>query len=46
MIDGSFLTEKKDQRMLKEDCFFKCFSINDKNAIKKFNKFYSANKNN
>jgi hypothetical protein len=37
--DGTFLSEKQGERMLKEDCVFKCFAINDKNAIKKFNKF-------
>ena len=38
-IDGTFLSEKQDERMLKEDCAFTCFAINDKNAIKKFNKW-------
>ena len=38
-IDGTFLNEKKSERMLKEECVFKCFALNDKNAIKKFNKF-------
>ena len=38
-IDGTFLNEKQSERMLKEECVFKCFALNDKNAIKKFNKF-------
>lgn len=37
--DGTFLSEKQSERMRIEDCVFKCFAINDKNAIKKFNKF-------
>ena len=37
--DGTFLNEKQGERMLKEDCVFNCYAINDKNAIKKFNKF-------
>lgn len=37
--NGTFLSEKQGERMLKEECVFKCFAINDKNAIKKFNKF-------
>ena len=42
-IDGTFLSEKQGERMRKEDCVFKCFSINDKNAIKKFNSFMRSN---
>ena len=38
-IDGTFLNEKQNERMLKEECVFKCFALNDKNAIKKFKKF-------
>lgn len=30
--------------MRKDECIFKCFAINDKNAIKKFNKFKEQNK--
>jgi len=41
--DGSFLTEKQDERMRKDDCVFKCFSMNNKNAIKKFNAFIRSN---
>lgn len=37
--DGTFLNEKQSERMRKDECVFKCFSINDKNAIKKFNSF-------
>ena len=37
--DGSFLTEKQGERMRKDECVFVCFSMNDKNAIKKFNKY-------
>jgi len=37
--DGTFLSEKKSERMKKEDCVFTCFAINDKNAIKKFKAF-------
>ena len=36
--DGSFLSNSDGERMLREDCVFSCFAINDKNAIKKFNK--------
>lgn len=38
-IDGTFLNEKQSERMKKDECVFTCFSINDKNAIKKFNSF-------
>jgi len=41
--DGTFLNEKQCERMLKEDCVFKCFALNDKNAIKKFKKFSTEN---
>lgn len=37
--DGTFLNEKQSERMKKEECVFKCFALNDKNALKKFNKF-------
>ena len=43
-IDGTFLNEKQSERMLKEECVFKCFALNDKNAIKKFNKFLTQSK--
>ena len=42
--DGSFLNEKQGERMRREDCVFTCFSINDKNAIKKFNSFMNSKK--
>ena len=42
--DGTFLNEKQSERMLKDECFFKCFALNDKNAIKKFNKFLTQSK--
>lgn len=41
--DGTFLNEKQDERMRKDECVFKCFSINNKNAIKKFNSFMRSN---
>jgi len=37
--DGSFLNEKQGERMRKDECVFVCYSINDKNAIKKFQKY-------
>ena len=37
--DGTFLNEKQDKRMRKDECVFKCFAINNKNAIKKFKSF-------
>ena len=37
--DGTFLNERQSERMRKDECVFVCFAINDKNAIKKFNKF-------
>ena len=42
-IDGTFLNEKQSERMLKEECVFKCFALNDKNAIKKFEKWSNEN---
>lgn len=42
-IDGTFLNEKQGKRMRKDECVFKCFSINNKNAIKKFNAFICSN---
>lgn len=35
-IDGTFISEKNEERMLKTECVFTCFSINDTNAIRKF----------
>lgn len=43
-IDGTFLNEKQNERMLKEECVFKCFALNDKNAVRKFEKWDSKNK--
>jgi hypothetical protein len=37
--DGTFLNEKQGERMRKDECVFVCYSINDKNAIKKFNNY-------
>ena len=37
--DGAFKQYERDGAMLKEEVFFKCYALNDKNAIKKFNKF-------
>lgn len=37
--DGSFINENNERRMFKSECVFKCFALNDKNAIKKFNAF-------
>lgn len=37
--DGTFKQYERDGAMLKEEVFFKCYALNDKNAIKKFNKF-------
>lgn len=42
-IDGTFLNEKQSERMKKEECVFKCFALNDKNAIKKFRKWSNEN---
>lgn len=36
--DGTFLNENHGERMRKDECVFNCFSVNDKNAIRKFNK--------
>jgi hypothetical protein len=41
--DGTFLNEKQDERMRKDECVFVCYSINDKNAIRKFNAFIRSN---
>jgi len=38
--DGSFETE----RILRTKIFFKCYAINNKSAIKKFNSFMRSNK--
>jgi len=35
--DGSFKQYERDGAMLKEEVVFSCWSLNDKNAIKKFN---------
>jgi len=37
--DGTFMQYERDGAMLKEEKFFSCYALNDKNAIKKFNKF-------
>jgi hypothetical protein len=37
--DGTFLQYERDGAMLKDEKFFTCYALNDKNAIKKFNKF-------
>lgn len=42
-IDGTFLSEKQSERMLRTECVFTCFAINDKNAVKKFNSFINKN---
>lgn len=39
---GEFSTVK----MLKSECVFKCFAINDKNAKRKFNKWATVNEGN
>jgi hypothetical protein len=39
--DGTFLQYEKDGPMLKEEKVFSCYALNNKNAIKKFNKFNS-----
>lgn len=36
------LGEFDNNKMRRDECVFKCFALNDKNAIKKFNKFKSA----
>ena len=37
--DGTFKDYEKDGLILKEEVYFRCYAINSKNAIKKFNKF-------
>jgi hypothetical protein len=37
--DGTFKQYERDGAMLKDEVVFKCYALNDKNAIKKFNKF-------
>jgi hypothetical protein len=37
--DGSFKQYERDGAMLKEEVAFSCYSLNDKNAIKKFDKW-------
>lgn len=37
--DGTFKQYERDGAMLKEEKFFDCYALNDKNAIKKFDKF-------
>ena len=39
--DGTFKQYERDGAMLREEKFFDCYALNDKNAIKKFNKFNS-----
>ncbi len=39
--DGSFKQYERDGAMLKEEVVFSCWSLNDKNAIKKFKSFQS-----
>jgi hypothetical protein len=41
--DGGFVTSRKNQIASEGHYVFKCFAINDKNAIKKFNAFIKAN---
>ncbi len=38
-IDGTFIKESDEERMLKSDLFYSCFALNDKNAIRKFNQY-------
>lgn len=40
--DGTFLSSRNEERMLTEDVFYECFAINDKTAIKKFDKHISS----
>lgn len=42
--NGTFLSDRHSERMLKDEVFFICFSINDKNALKKFNKYLYSRK--
>ena len=37
--DGTFVQYERDGPMLREEVVFKCYAINDKNAIKKFKKW-------
>lgn len=37
--DGTFKDYEKDGSILREEVYFRCYAINSKNAIKKFNKF-------
>jgi hypothetical protein len=39
--DGTFKQYERDGAMLKEEVAFSCWSLNDKNAIKKFKSFQS-----
>lgn len=41
--NGTFKDYEKDSAMLREEVYFRCYAINSKNAIKKFNKFKKAN---
>ena len=43
-LDGTFINDNNEKRMFKSECIFKCFSLNDKNAIRKFNAFIRFNK--
>jgi len=36
--------EHATERILKEECVFQCYAINEKNAIKKFNRYIKNNK--
>lgn len=36
--DGTFLNENNSIPMRKEECVFKCYAMNNKSAIKQFNK--------
>lgn len=40
--DGTFLKENHNRQMFKSQIFFICFALNDKNAIRKFNKFMES----
>lgn len=41
--DGTFLSEKQFGLIEKGECVFRCFALNDKNAVKKFNAFIRSN---
>jgi hypothetical protein len=41
--DGTFLQYERDGAMLKDEKFFTCYALNDKNAIKKFNSYVKNN---